>query len=386
MTILPKNKQPKGPSSGSGCNNSAASGTSTAASVSSSGSASSDPSGVSGGPSGLGSVVGVPVSLTGSKRSREVVSSVDPSAPSGPSDPVGPSSSKRRHYHHRSGDQSGGSSDHSDRRRHHGISPYLHLAKKVSGKTTPAGSGSSESNMIVGSMIVASVSRACSSSTLSVPVGVTGSNNDVSSNIVGGNTPGPIVLATPPGHLDLSGMSTSSESDLSGAGGIVCDSQESNGNVSSVSTGHLSPPGSPTGYNSSDEYGTNESNREGSMASWTPEEQIEAERRFEKKLRKKGFLIAKMGEDGACLFRAVADQVYGDQDMHGLVRKLCCDYMVSFKVTFLVHFLIHFLISNLIQFLYSADEKFRLLLPICYRGFQWIRVKEAKRSHSREPC
>ena len=339
MTILPKNKQPKASSSGSGCNNNATSGTSTVASVSSSGSASSDPSGgVPGGSSGLGSVVvgGVPVSLTGSKRSREVASSVDPGASSGSSDPSGPSSGKRRHYHHRSaGDQAGtGSSDHSDRRttdhrRHHGINPYLHLAKKVSGKTpTSTCPGSSDSTMIVGT-----VARACSSTTLSVPVGVSGSSNDViGSNIVGGNSPGPIVVATPPGHLDLSGMSTSSGSDLSGAGGgIVCEAQESSGNVSSVSSaGHLSPPGSPTGYNSGDEYATNESSHQrNNMSSWTPEQQIEAERRFEKKLRKKGYLIAKMGEDGACLFRAVADQVYGDQDMHGLVRKLCCDYMVS---------------------------------------------------------
>lgn len=36
-----------------------------------------------------------------------------------------------------------------------------------------------------------------------------------------------------------------------------------------------------------------------------------------------------MAEDGACLFRAVADQVYGDQEMHGIVRKHCMDYIVS---------------------------------------------------------
>ncbi|XP_069785374.1 OTU domain-containing protein 5-A isoform X2 [Narcine bancroftii] len=36
-----------------------------------------------------------------------------------------------------------------------------------------------------------------------------------------------------------------------------------------------------------------------------------------------------MKEDGACLFRAVADQVYGDQDMHDVVRKHCMDYLVK---------------------------------------------------------
>lgn len=75
------------------------------------------------------------------------------------------------------------------------------------------------------------------------------------------------------------------------------------------------------GYNSGDEYDK--------AANWTAEQLEEMERRFEKKMRKKGFIIKKMGEDGACLFRAVADQVYGDQDMHTAVRKLCMDYMAK---------------------------------------------------------
>lgn len=51
---------------------------------------------------------------------------------------------------------------------------------------------------------------------------------------------------------------------------------------------------------------------------------------FEKALsEKKGYVIKRMKEDGACLFRAVADQVYGDQDMHDVVRKHCMDYLVK---------------------------------------------------------
>jgi hypothetical protein len=42
-----------------------------------------------------------------------------------------------------------------------------------------------------------------------------------------------------------------------------------------------------------------------------------------------GFLITKMIEDGSCLFRAVADQIYGDQEMHPCVRRNCMDYIVS---------------------------------------------------------
>ena len=36
-----------------------------------------------------------------------------------------------------------------------------------------------------------------------------------------------------------------------------------------------------------------------------------------------------MKSDGACLFRAVADQVYGDQEMHKIVRQKCMDYMLK---------------------------------------------------------
>lgn len=97
---------------------------------------------------------------------------------------------------------------------------------------------------------------------------------------------------------------------------------------------------SPSGYNSGDEYDNKP------METYTPDQIEEMERRFEKKISKKGFIIKKMGEDGACLFRAVgelimfkktffniticslADQVYGDQEMHSVVRKLCMDYMV----------------------------------------------------------
>lgn len=49
---------------------------------------------------------------------------------------------------------------------------------------------------------------------------------------------------------------------------------------------------------------------------------------FEDRLRRtRGFIIKKMRGDGACLFRAVADQVYGDEEMHLDVRRLCLDYM-----------------------------------------------------------
>eukprot|EP00731_Ephydatia_muelleri_P001252 Em0001g1252a len=53
------------------------------------------------------------------------------------------------------------------------------------------------------------------------------------------------------------------------------------------------------------------------------------ERNFEVCLKKRGFTLKRMREDGACLFRAVADQVYGDQEMHSVVRNHCLDYMMK---------------------------------------------------------
>lgn len=76
------------------------------------------------------------------------------------------------------------------------------------------------------------------------------------------------------------------------------------------------------GYNSGDEY---------EHLGWnlTAEQWEEKERWFEKKMKKKGLSIKKMREDGACLFRAIADQVFGDQDMQQSVRKHCMDYIAS---------------------------------------------------------
>ncbi|XP_043470742.1 OTU domain-containing protein 5-A isoform X4 [Leptopilina heterotoma] len=83
------------------------------------------------------------------------------------------------------------------------------------------------------------------------------------------------------------------------------------------------------GYNSGDEY-TGRTNL-------TADEWQERDRWFEKRMRKVGFIVKKMGEDGACLFRAVSDQVYGDQEMHGVVRKHCMDYIAA-NQEFFSHF------------------------------------------------
>ncbi|XP_014675094.1 PREDICTED: LOW QUALITY PROTEIN: OTU domain-containing protein 5-like [Priapulus caudatus] len=74
-----------------------------------------------------------------------------------------------------------------------------------------------------------------------------------------------------------------------------------------------------SGYNSGDEY---------ALPAIDMEEEEELERRLEQALKEKnGFEIKRMQEDGACLFRAIADQVYGDEEMNSVVRQQCMDYM-----------------------------------------------------------
>ncbi|EPS72782.1 hypothetical protein M569_01974, partial [Genlisea aurea] len=52
------------------------------------------------------------------------------------------------------------------------------------------------------------------------------------------------------------------------------------------------------------------------------------ERRFETALnRARGLEIQRMPQDGNCLFCAVASQVYGNSELHDLIRHMCVDYM-----------------------------------------------------------
>ena len=56
----------------------------------------------------------------------------------------------------------------------------------------------------------------------------------------------------------------------------------------------------------------------------------EREQRFEEYLWKEwGYIIKQMKLDGNCLFRSIADQIYGDEEMQSLVRSMCMDYMMK---------------------------------------------------------
>lgn len=51
-----------------------------------------------------------------------------------------------------------------------------------------------------------------------------------------------------------------------------------------------------------------------------------------------------MNEDGACLFRAIADQIFGDQELHHMVRTSCMDYIVS-DLSFFIYYLYYSIIE-----------------------------------------
>mmetsp|Transcript_31103 Transcript_31103/g.50321 ORF Transcript_31103/g.50321 Transcript_31103/m.50321 type:complete len:450 (-) Transcript_31103:292-1641(-) len=115
------------------------------------------------------------------------------------------------------------------------------------------------------------------------------------------------------------------------------DTLESLGNTASVRVDASSASRSPSptrGYNSEDEhsgvvrkpYPTGQSRNKHENVHET---QLVPDRepKFEEDLKRCGLLLRRMTEDGNCLFRAIADQIYGDPSMHEAVRKLCCDYM-----------------------------------------------------------
>lgn len=77
-----------------------------------------------------------------------------------------------------------------------------------------------------------------------------------------------------------------------------------------------------SGYNSGDEH-------MGQKYDLTPEQWEERDKLFIKTMSDRGFVIEQIVEDGACLFRSISLQIYGDQDMHEIIRQQTMDYIVS---------------------------------------------------------
>lgn len=76
-----------------------------------------------------------------------------------------------------------------------------------------------------------------------------------------------------------------------------------------------------SGYNSGDEHVGQKD------AQLTPDEWKKRDEGFAKIMSDRGFIIKDMEEDGACLFRAISLQIYGDQDMHEIIRQQTMDYI-----------------------------------------------------------
>lgn len=81
-----------------------------------------------------------------------------------------------------------------------------------------------------------------------------------------------------------------------------------------------------SGFNSEDEYDSQGVIKDHNL---TDEEWQTRDELFARCIASLGFEIKQMNEDGACLFRSIADQVYGDQELHFTVRTYCMDYIVK---------------------------------------------------------
>ncbi|XP_019413582.1 PREDICTED: OTU domain-containing protein 5 isoform X1 [Lupinus angustifolius] len=96
--------------------------------------------------------------------------------------------------------------------------------------------------------------------------------------------------------------------------------------VSARTSPAVSRPSSPRSHNESDGYNSADEQKPHYVSTY--DDLVERERHFVIDIRRaKGYEVKKMMEDGNCLFRAIADQVYGDSELYDLVRQMCIDYM-----------------------------------------------------------
>lgn len=76
-----------------------------------------------------------------------------------------------------------------------------------------------------------------------------------------------------------------------------------------------------SGYNSGDEHLRNKEDF------ITADEWKLRDEQFEKLMSEQGFILQSIEEDGACLFRAISLQIYGDEEMHDQIRQQTMDYL-----------------------------------------------------------
>lgn len=78
-----------------------------------------------------------------------------------------------------------------------------------------------------------------------------------------------------------------------------------------------------SGYNSGDEH---LQPKEGKT---TADEWQRKDEQFAKCMADRGYILKPVEEDGACLFRSISLQIYGDEEMHDVIRQHTMDYIVS---------------------------------------------------------
>lgn len=134
------------------------------------------------------------------------------------------------------------------------------------------------------------------------------------------------------GLPSVSGKVTSCPSQLANAGGrspksTIASSSQIIASSTSANTGN-NPKNAPpaieealSGYNSGDEH---VGQKDGQLS---PDEWKKRDDAFVKIMSDRGFIVKDMVEDGACLFRAISLQIYGDQDMHEIIRQQTMDYI-----------------------------------------------------------
>uniref|UniRef100_A0A1A9WRI7 ubiquitinyl hydrolase 1 n=1 Tax=Glossina brevipalpis TaxID=37001 RepID=A0A1A9WRI7_9MUSC len=76
-----------------------------------------------------------------------------------------------------------------------------------------------------------------------------------------------------------------------------------------------------SGYNSGDEH---LQPKEGLI---TPDEWKKRDEQFAKCMADRGYILKSVEEDGACLFRSISLQIYGDEEMHDVIRQHTMDYI-----------------------------------------------------------
>ncbi|XP_061376242.1 OVARIAN TUMOR DOMAIN-containing deubiquitinating enzyme 6-like [Gastrolobium bilobum] len=126
-----------------------------------------------------------------------------------------------------------------------------------------------------------------------------------------------------------SAITLNSRGNVSGASNAVYVGSPRRASAWPVVSARTSPagsrPSSPRAHNENEGYNSADEQNPCLVSSY---DDLERERQFENDIRRaKGYEVKGMMEDGNCLFRAIADQVYGDSELYDLVRQMCIDYM-----------------------------------------------------------